>query len=414
MPIPAICRERSTGCSQAAAAPDERRSGELLRRERADRAAAGRRRTAGRALSDALTLRYFSHVDDRAARDGRRMSGQRVYRIDHETRYVHDGGASTSQHVACLKPRTSPHQRVVVARPDDRPGARRDARADRLLRQPRQPVRDPRAVYRDARARAAARSNCRRRAARDGSCDEPSVGDGAGGAALPAAARRIQAASRVQLSVAVCARRRRSSTRSRAGSSRRAVRCSRPPIDLMHRIHDEFTLRPGRDVGRDAGDARCSPSAAASARISRTCSSRLLRSLGLPARYVSGYLLTDPPPGQPRLVGADASHAWVAVWCPVHGWVDLDPTNDVLPSIAPRHAGVGTRLRRRQPAARRGARRPGTPAERRGQRLSAVGVTARRTTASGVRACTISAEGARHPCNYQCAGTRRGSPARIK
>ena len=54
-----------------------------------------------------------------------------------------------------------------------------------------------------------------------------------------------------------------------------------------------------------------------------------LRSLNLAARYVSGYLLTQPPPGQPRLVGADASHAWVAVWCPLHGWVALDPTNDV-------------------------------------------------------------------------------------
>jgi len=55
-----------------------------------------------------------------------------------------------------------------------------------------------------------------------------------------------------------------------------------------------------------------------------------LRSIGLAARYVSGYLLTNPPPGQPRLIGADASHAWVMVWCPVHGWVALDPTNDVI------------------------------------------------------------------------------------
>lgn len=53
------------------------------------------------------------------------------------------------------------------------------------------------------------------------------------------------------------------------------------------------------------------------------------RSLGLAARYVSGYLLTQPPPGQPRLVGADASHAWVQVWCPSQGWVALDPTNAV-------------------------------------------------------------------------------------
>jgi transglutaminase-like putative cysteine protease len=58
-----------------------------------------------------------------------------------------------------------------------------------------------------------------------------------------------------------------------------------------------------------------------------------LRSLGLPARYVSGYLETIPPPGQPRLVGADASHAWVSIFCPGIGWIDLDPTNNCLPSI---------------------------------------------------------------------------------
>ena len=52
-----------------------------------------------------------------------------------------------------------------------------------------------------------------------------------------------------------------------------------------------------------------------------------LRSLGLAARYVSGYILTTPPPGQPRMVGADASHAWVSVYCSHAGWVDFDPTN---------------------------------------------------------------------------------------
>jgi transglutaminase-like putative cysteine protease len=68
-----------------------------------------------------------------------------------------------------------------------------------------------------------------------------------------------------------------------------------------------------------------------------------LRSLGLAARYVSGYMLTEPPPGQPRLTGADASHAWVAVYLPElggnrglphGGWLDLDPTNN--------RAGLGT------------------------------------------------------------------------
>jgi transglutaminase-like putative cysteine protease len=57
-----------------------------------------------------------------------------------------------------------------------------------------------------------------------------------------------------------------------------------------------------------------------------------LRSLNLPARYVSGYLRTYPPPGRPRLIGADASHAWVSVYCPDAGWLDLDPTNNIVPS----------------------------------------------------------------------------------
>lgn len=57
-----------------------------------------------------------------------------------------------------------------------------------------------------------------------------------------------------------------------------------------------------------------------------------LRSLGLAARYVSGYLLSNPPPGKPRLVGADASHAWLSVYLPGTGWVDVDPTNNLWPS----------------------------------------------------------------------------------
>ena len=57
-----------------------------------------------------------------------------------------------------------------------------------------------------------------------------------------------------------------------------------------------------------------------------------LRSLGLPARYVSGYLRTRPPEGKPRLVGADASHAWFRIFCPGIGWADFDPTNNVQPA----------------------------------------------------------------------------------
>lgn len=58
-----------------------------------------------------------------------------------------------------------------------------------------------------------------------------------------------------------------------------------------------------------------------------------LRTMGLAARYVSGYLRTHPPKGRPRLVGADASHAWFSVFCPWVGWVDFDPTNNVIPTV---------------------------------------------------------------------------------
>jgi transglutaminase-like putative cysteine protease len=66
-----------------------------------------------------------------------------------------------------------------------------------------------------------------------------------------------------------------------------------------------------------------------------------LRSLGLAARYVSGYLRTRPPEGKPRLVGADASHAWFSVYCPDLGWVDFDPTNNVMPETDHLTLGFG-------------------------------------------------------------------------
>jgi len=65
-----------------------------------------------------------------------------------------------------------------------------------------------------------------------------------------------------------------------------------------------------------------------------------LRCLGLPARYVSGYIRTKPPPGQVRRRGADQSHAWVGAWLgPQHGWVDFDPTNDLI--VSDEHVVLG-------------------------------------------------------------------------
>jgi transglutaminase-like putative cysteine protease len=64
-----------------------------------------------------------------------------------------------------------------------------------------------------------------------------------------------------------------------------------------------------------------------------------LRSLGLAARYVSGYVVTAPPPGMPRLAGADASHAWISAFCGPLGWVDFDPTNDAV--VGDQHVTIG-------------------------------------------------------------------------
>ena len=98
---------------------------------------------------------------------------------------------------------------------------------------------------------------------------------------------------------------------------------------LMHKIHREFKYAPGSTTIRtsaiEAFEAR-SGVCQDFAHIMIGC----LRSRGLAARYVSGYLRTLPPPGaDAAYVGADASHAWVSVFCPPFGWVDLDPTNDV-------------------------------------------------------------------------------------
>ena len=98
--------------------------------------------------------------------------------------------------------------------------------------------------------------------------------------------------------------------------------------ELTARIHAEFDYRP------DA-TAIDTPLSEVLARRHGVCQDFAhlalagLRGLGLAARYVSGYLETTPPPGQPRQVGADASHAWISVYLPGQGWFDFDPTNGV-------------------------------------------------------------------------------------
>lgn len=102
-------------------------------------------------------------------------------------------------------------------------------------------------------------------------------------------------------------------------------------VDLMRRIYTDFKYESGStDLGTsvDAVFETRKGVCQDFAHLQIAC----LRSIGLSARYVSGYLMTHPPEGQPRLTGADASHAWLSVWCPGQGWVDLDPTNNVIPT----------------------------------------------------------------------------------
>ncbi|MBJ7520665.1 MAG: transglutaminase family protein [Solirubrobacteraceae bacterium] len=104
--------------------------------------------------------------------------------------------------------------------------------------------------------------------------------------------------------------------------------------DLSSRIHADFAFAPGETKVDtpltqvlETRQGVCQDFA----HIGIAC----LRSLGLPARYVSGYLETDPPPGRPKLTGADVSHAWFSVLFPGAGWLDLDPTNDQV--VGDRH-----------------------------------------------------------------------------
>lgn len=117
-------------------------------------------------------------------------------------------------------------------------------------------------------------------------------------------------------------------------------------IDLMHRLHREFTY-DGDSTEVDTPLARAFELRRGVCQDFAHLMAGTMRMFGLPVRYVSGYLLTRPADPGPALVGADASHAWVQVWCPgtpgvpADGWLDLDPTNDLVPSTGHVRVAVG-------------------------------------------------------------------------
>ncbi|SNS23362.1 transglutaminase family protein [Rhodococcoides kyotonense] len=100
-------------------------------------------------------------------------------------------------------------------------------------------------------------------------------------------------------------------------------------VDLTHRIFTDFTYESGSTtVSTTVADVLDARSGVCQdfARLAIAC----LRAKGLAARYVSGYLATEPPPGKERMIGVDATHAWAAVWTPDGRWLAFDPTNDQL------------------------------------------------------------------------------------
>jgi transglutaminase-like putative cysteine protease len=101
-------------------------------------------------------------------------------------------------------------------------------------------------------------------------------------------------------------------------------------IELMHRVHADFSYCPeSTEISTPVLQAFRERTGVCQdfSHVMIGC----LRSIGLSARYVSGYLVTSAKPGRPRPIGADASHAWISIYCPALGWVDLDATNDVIP-----------------------------------------------------------------------------------
>jgi transglutaminase-like putative cysteine protease len=245
-----------------------------------------------------------------------------TYRVEHRTRYVHAGTVSVSHHLGFLTPRRMPSQALsrcdLRIHPDP---SDRDARVDYFGNELTYfAILTP---YREITVEASAIVEIRPR-------EQAILPERSPAWDAPADRRAIEdeqfcfASPYVPVTAAL------------ADLARAAFSRGRPllagAIDLMHLIHADFRYTPGSTtvttpLARVLSDRRgvCQDFA----HLQIGC----LRSLGIPARYVSGYLCTDPPPGRPRLIGGDVSHAWLSVCCPIHGWVDLDPTNGVVPDV---------------------------------------------------------------------------------
>ena len=249
--------------------------------------------------------------------------------VEHATRYVYPTPLIKSRHIACLRPRQTACQRLIAHRLEVVPEPTwRSTRTDYFGNAadfialitpherleviasstveiaPRPPLPDP-----DATAPAEDLRNALAYRA---------------GARYGEEAEYVFASPYVPLSAPL------------AAYGRRAIRPGRPLlaglVDLMHAIRGDFRYVP-RSTDLTTPVTRLLEERRGVCQDFAHLMIACLRSLGLPARYVSGYLLTTPPPGQPRLTGADNSHAWVQAYVPEAGWIDFDPTNGVIPDV---------------------------------------------------------------------------------
>ncbi len=263
-----------------------------------------------------------------ARKGGSVASVPESYTVEHETRYVYAEPVSQSWQLARLTPRQLPWQTLVSSslQIDPRPDERHETRdgfgntvthfslhgAHRMLT-----VRTSCRVAVAPRPVASHRPAAAWETVRDAVRLDPSPAD-----LMPA--QMSEPTSLVPASEAARAYASESLTPGRPWQD--AV------TDLMHRIHRDFEFDPdATTVSTSVEDVMRQRRGVCQdfAHLMLAC----LRGHGLPARYVSGYLLTDPPPGQPRLAGVDASHAWVAAYLPGSGWVEFDPTNDQMADV---------------------------------------------------------------------------------
>ncbi len=250
-----------------------------------------------------------------------------IYRIVHRTTYKYQYPVSVGNHVACLKPRSLPHQQVAWSELHIQPTpATRTERMDYFgnvlcfftIQEPHKEL------VVEARSEVKIEENATPLPQHSFPWEEAArlLPDDYSPAGLEAYQFGFESPRiRVRQEFASYALQSFTPGRSMPGAL----------VDLTARIHRDFrfdskvtnvrtptelVFRKRRGVCQDF------------AHLQLAC----LRSLNLAARYVSGYLRTYPPPGQPRPVGADASHAWVSAYSPGIGWIDMDPTNNVVPS----------------------------------------------------------------------------------